>query len=98
MKENLKEQNMLQPILENEKVRVLKIEIKPGEKTERHSHPNNHVVCFLSDQKLKITNSDGEENEFDLKFGQALYFEPTTHVVENVGKTGAIALVIELKK
>lgn len=62
-----------------------------------HSHPQN-VVCVLTDQKLKFTNSDGKENELDLKFGQVLYFEPTTHIVENIGKTESIGLVVELKK
>lgn len=87
----------LQPVFENEKVRVLKVQIKPGEKTEMHTHPNT-VLCILSEQKIKFLNYDGDNNEVDLNFGQVLYFEPITHSVENIGTTDAISLVIELKK
>lgn len=95
--ESLKNEDIYKPVLENEKVRVLKIKIKPGEKTKMHSHPDN-VVCILSDQKLKFTNSDGEESKFDLSFGQVLYLQPVTHAVENIGETEGISIVIELKK
>ena len=95
--ESSKGENVLQTVLENEKVRVLKFEIKPGEKTKMHTHPH-HLVCILTDQKLKLTDSDGNENELDVNFGQILYFEPTTHVVENIGKTESIGLVVELKQ
>ena len=91
------EESEIKPVLENEKVRVLKIQIKPGEKTKMHSHPD-HVVCILSDQKLKFENSGGEEREFDLSFGQVFYFQPVTHNVENIGETEGISIVIELKK
>ncbi len=88
--------NMEKPILENEKVRVLKIQLKPGEKTPKHSHPD-YVVCVMSNQKLRITDSNGETKEFDLSFGDVLYSEQTTHVVENIGETDSMAYVIELK-
>ena len=95
--ESSKGQNMLQIVLENDKVKVLRFDIKPGEKTEMHSHPY-HLACVLTDQKLKFTNSDGNVSEVDLNFGQVLYFEPTTHAIENIGKTESIGIVIELKK
>lgn len=90
-------QSNMQPVLENERVRVLKVQIKPGEKTNMHSHPDT-VVCILNDQKLKFENSEGEDNEFELNFGQVLYIEPVTHAVQNIGETEAISIVIELKK
>ena len=94
--QDIQESNM-QPVLENERVRVLKVQIKPGEKTNMHSHPDS-VVCILNDQKLKFENSEGEENEFELNFGHVLYLDPVTHAVQNIGKTEAISIVVELKK
>ena len=93
----MEEEDKFKPILENEKVRILRINIKPGEKTKMHAHPYQHVVCCLSDQKLKFTTSEGEK-KVDISFGQVLYFQPTTHVVENIGETEANSIVIELKK
>ena len=36
--------NAYKLILENEKVRVLEIMLKPGEKAVMHNHPHDHVV------------------------------------------------------
>jgi quercetin dioxygenase-like cupin family protein len=96
LKEEETGSDMIKPILENEKIRVLKAQIKPGETTPMHSHPD-HIICSLKDQKFKVHTSEGEGQEVELNFGDVLYFGPVTHAVENTGKTDAIALVIELK-
>jgi quercetin dioxygenase-like cupin family protein len=36
--------NAYKLLMENEKVRVLDIRLKPGEKAPMHNHPNDHVV------------------------------------------------------
>jgi quercetin dioxygenase-like cupin family protein len=95
--QDVQESKMPKPVLENERVRVLKVVIKPGEKTVLHSHPDT-VICMMNDQKVKFASSDKEEEEVDLNFGQVLYFKPLTHTVENIGETDAISIVIELKK
>lgn len=75
---SLKEQNIqesdntLEPVLENERIRVLKVQIKPGEQTKTHSHPY-HIICALKDQKLKFKNPEGGDKELELNFGQVLY-------------------------
>ena len=84
-------------ILENERVRVFSVKFKPGQKTLMHSHPD-HVVYVLKDGKLKITLPDGTSNEVSLKAGQAIWMNAQQHSVENLGKTEASNLVIELKK
>ena len=84
-------------ILENERVRVFSVKFKPGQKTLMHSHPD-HVVYVIKDGKLKITLPDGTSNEVSLKAGQAIWMNAQQHAVENLGKTEASNLVIELKK
>ena len=84
-------------IMENERARVLDVRFKPGQKAVMHSHPD-HVVYVLKDGKLKITLPDGKSTEFSLKAGQAIWMEAGQHAAENIGKTEANNLVIELKK
>jgi quercetin dioxygenase-like cupin family protein len=73
------------------------VKFKPGQKTLMHSHPD-HVIYVLKDGKLKITLPDGTINEVSLKAGQAIWMNAQQHSVENLGKTEASNLVIELKK
>src|SRR5689334_17191814 len=46
-------------VFENDRVRVLEVRIKPGEKIPLHSHPP-HLVYTLSDFKGKYSTPDGE--------------------------------------
>jgi len=84
-------------IMENERVRVLEVRFRPGQKALMHSHPD-HVIYVLKDAKLKITLPNGKSNEVNLKTGQAVWMEAGEHAAENLGKTEASNLVIELKK
>jgi quercetin dioxygenase-like cupin family protein len=84
-----------QPILENERVRILKATFKPNEKAEMHHHPD-HVIYVLKGGKMKIT-SEGQTNILDLKENQAMFLKEQNHVAENIGDTTVDMLVVELK-
>ena len=84
-------------VLENDRVRVLEVRQKPGEKGAMHSHPAS-LLCPLSTSKAKFTSSDGKTTESELKAGAVTWREAETHAVENVGATDSHVLVIELKK
>ncbi len=84
-------------VMENDRVRVLAVKFKPGQKALMHSHPD-HVIYVLKDGKLKITLPDGKSNDVDLKAGQAIWMDAGQHAAENLGKTEATNLVIELKR
>ncbi len=84
-------------IMENERIRVLNVKFKPGQKAMMHSHPD-HVIYVLKDGKLKITLPDGKSNEISLKAGQAIWMQEGQHAAENIGITEANNLVVELKK
>ena len=89
--------NVYKLLMENDRVRVLDVRVKPGEKTKMHSHPDR-VVYVLSDHRLKFTSSDGQNKELELKVGQVLWIEAGAHTTENTGKTEAHNLAVELKE
>jgi|SRR5215469_8047636 len=84
-------------IRNNEKVRVLDVHDKPGEKSPMHSHPD-HVVYSSTDSTVKFTSPDGRTETRTGKAGQATWHNAETHTVQNVGKKEEHALDIELKK
>jgi quercetin dioxygenase-like cupin family protein len=90
--------NAYKLLMENEKVRVLDIRLKPGEKAPMHNHPSSHVVYVMNYAKFKLTFPDGKTGEFDLKAGQTLWLEAGSHETENIGTTDGHNLVVEIKK
>lgn len=82
---------------ENDRVRVLEYHLKPGQKEVMHSHPPG-VVYTLADATVRTTLPDGTTSELPGTQGQVSWREWTSHAAENIGKTEAHALAIELKK
>jgi quercetin dioxygenase-like cupin family protein len=82
--------------VDNEYVRVLEYRLKPGQKEPMHSHPCG-VVYTLSGAKLRTTSADGKVTESEATAGAIIWRDPTTHAAENIGRTEARALAIELK-
>jgi quercetin dioxygenase-like cupin family protein len=89
--------NIYKLLMENDRVRVLDVRVKPGEKTELHYHPDR-VVYVFSNQRLKFTSADGQNKELELKAGQVLWIEAGSHATENIGMTEAHNLAVELKE
>ena len=84
-------------LLENDRVRVVRVVTKPGEKLAMHSHPAN-ILYVLTSTKIKFTSADGKTEERQLKAAQAVWSDAVTHSVENTGTGEDRALIIELKK
>ena len=85
-------------LLENDRVRVMQVRLKPGQKAPMHNHPNDHVVYVNKDARFKLSFPDGKDAVIDLKAGQALWLEAGPHETENVGSTDGDNLVVEIKK
>ena len=83
-------------LLDNETVRVIAIEFKPGETAAWHQHPN-HVVYALTDGKLEITDKGKPPSKVDIKAGTAMYMPAVTHMAKNIGTTTVKLVVTELK-
>jgi beta-alanine degradation protein BauB len=84
-------------IFNNDKVRVLDVRLKPGEKSPMHSHPN-YIVYALNSSTVKFTSKDGKTTDFKTKAGQCVWRDAESHAVENAGKTETHVLNIELKR
>ena len=84
-------------LLENKKVRVLEIRLKPGEKSPMHNHPNDHVIYVVKDAEFKLTFPNGEIDVFELKKGQIRWIKAGSHQTENIGKTSGHCIVTETK-
>jgi quercetin dioxygenase-like cupin family protein len=82
---------------ENDRVRVLELRLKPGEREAMHTHPQ-YVLYALTDYRVKNTTADGTVRVFDRKRGDVFWGEPVTHGGENVGDTEVRAVIVELKQ
>jgi len=84
-------------LMENEKVRVMEMQLGPGQTSPMHNHPHDHVVYVFNDAEFRLSFPDGKSNEFQLKNGNALWIEAGPHETENIGSTQGRNLVIEIK-
>ena len=81
---------------ENNRVRVLRINYGPNEKSVMHSHPEG-VVVFLSDADARFGLPDGTTSEMHVKAGMAGWSDAETHAPENLGNKPFELIQIELK-
>ncbi len=83
-------------IFENEHVRVLDYQDKPGEKTNKHGHPS-FLLYALSPFKRNIHLEDGKILVREFETGDIIWSEEQIHIGENVGETDSHALIMEFK-
>ena len=89
---------MYKLLFENDKLRIMEVTFKPGQKIARHTHPNEHYVTVLEAGTLTIHHDDGTANVNELKVNQVVQIPAETHWAENTGKTEVKLLVTETKK
>ena len=82
--------------LDNPRVRVLDVTLKPGEKEKTHSHPA-YVVYVIEGGKVRNHAADGTVAEAEFKPGDVVYRDPLTHWAENIGSTTIRLVLVELK-
>jgi quercetin dioxygenase-like cupin family protein len=83
-------------LLENDRVRVLEVRIKPNGKSKMHSHPPN-VIISLSNSKIKMKYPDSSNHVVELKNGDTIWSDGDIHEIENIGTTDDYAIIVELK-
>ena len=83
-------------LLDNDKVRVLELQLPPGAKTGMHSHGDN-VVYFVTAADTITTSGDGSKKTAHRSMGETLWSGPVTHDTQNAGKMSTRTVVIELK-
>lgn len=82
-------------LMENGRVRVYDVTIKPGEKIALHTIGPS-VIYVFNDGRLKHTYPDGKVRETDAVSGTVVWDDAETHETENVGETDIHSLKIEL--
>jgi quercetin dioxygenase-like cupin family protein len=83
-------------ILENDRVRVLRYEDRPGAKTQPHYH-REFVLYALSAFRRRLTFPDGTVKERDFKAGDVIWMPEQVHVGENIGTTNTDVVIVESK-
>ena len=81
---------------ENEHVQVVSVHYGPHEKSAMHDHPGG-VVVVINGGHLLFTDEKGKVREVYAKAGEARWFPPFKHRVENVGDTAYDAVYIGIK-
>lgn len=82
--------------LENTRVRVLDIALKPGQKEKTHSHPA-YLFYVIEGGKVRNHAADGTTTDGEIKTGDVIYRDPLTHWAENIGTTTIRLVLVELK-
>lgn len=81
---------------ENDRVQVVSVHYGPHEKSQMHEHPGG-VVVVVTGGHLKFTDENGKVTEVFAKPGEARWFAPFKHTVENVGETPYNAVYVGIK-
>ena len=81
---------------ENDRVQVVSVHYGPHEKSVLHDHPGG-VVVSLTGAHLRFTDENGKAREVFSKPGEARWYPPFKHRVENLGDTSYEAVYIGVK-
>jgi hypothetical protein len=82
-------------VFENDKIRVIEIVMRKGQKLTMHSHMPN-LMYGMTNSKFRTTSPDGKTGVVRMKKGEASWSDGSSHSVENLGALSSI-LSIELK-
>ena len=83
-------------LFENERVRVVEVRTKPGEKFPMQERPDR-VIYHFNSGKQRVHYSDGKTEEREFKAGSVDFFKRDTTSPENIGKTEIHNLNVSLK-
>ncbi|HET9409223.1 MAG TPA: hypothetical protein VFO39_18415 [Candidatus Sulfotelmatobacter sp.] len=81
---------------ENDRVQVVSVHYGPHEKSALHDHPGG-VVVSLTDGHLRFTDASGTSREVFAKQGEARWYAPFKHRVENLSDNDYRAVYIGVK-
>jgi quercetin dioxygenase-like cupin family protein len=81
---------------ENEYVQVVDVHYGPHERSNLHAHPGG-VVVVITAGHLRFTDENGKTQEVFAKPGEARWYPPFKHKVENLGDTSYSAVYIGIK-
>ncbi len=83
-------------IFENDRVRLLEYQDKPGDTSVTHEHPD-HLVYSLSAWEREFVLPNGTTMKAHAETGDAFWAPAGQHAAKNIGITSTHALIFELK-
>jgi len=84
-------------VLDNDRVRVLDVVLKPGEQMPMHSHPDN-IVYVIAGGKTRAVDLKGTPTDREFKTGECSFRTAETHAIQNTDTKEIHVLNVELKK
>jgi beta-alanine degradation protein BauB len=81
---------------ENDRVQVVDVHYGPHEKSEMHEHPSG-VSVSVTGGHLRFIDQNGKVTEVYAKAGEARWFPPHKHRVENLGDESYNGVYIGIK-
>lgn len=90
--------HMYRVLLDNDKVRAIDYQLKPGEQEPLHSHPSGVFVYYFTDSNMAVTLPGGKTGESHNRAGDVVWRDPVTHLTKNIGNAEVHALLVEPKQ
>jgi quercetin dioxygenase-like cupin family protein len=81
---------------ENERVRVLRAQYQPGERSVMHSHPES-IAVFLTDCDGIFNYPDRQSEDINVKAGTVQHIEAHIHLPESRSEKPFEVIIVELK-
>lgn len=85
-----------QVVFENDRVRVFRYRLAPGDFSPMHDHLD-HVAVRLTDAHWSSTQPDGSTREITEKAGEVSYRPSNRHTARNLGDAPIVDISIEFK-
>ena len=92
-------------VLENDKVRVLEVTVRPGEREPVHGHKWSSVLYVMEEENIRDYDADGnllydtKTDKNPMKTPYTIWMEPQApHSVENLSKKSLRLMRVELKQ
>ena len=86
-------------LLENDRVRINRLTLKPGESSKLHMHRMSGLGIILHDSKIEISSPGAATRTLETKAGDHAWQNAgTAHLIKNIGSTVFEAIDIELKE
>ena len=85
-------------LIDNPRVRVNRLVLKPGESSKLHVHTRNGLGIIVYDANVEIANQGALAKAINVKAGDFVWQTAgTTHLIKNIGSSIFEAIDIELK-
>lgn len=84
--------------IDNSQVRVLRLRLRPGEKTPLHAHPFERLLVPLTPARLKFSDAKGAAKTVSYGKADMVWLAAGDEAQENLGGQPYEALIVEFKR